>query len=132
MEASGESQRINREVNFRPLPGNLYLDFAPVMLELVSGQVFVRSEQFFLTAAFYVWAGCSNAVRRLLPSRAMKDLAYIVVHLTARRLAGVSRPDMGSVAWDEWRVSYALAKDDSWYSFSADHRDYGCADVTGV
>lgn len=62
----------------------------------------------------------------------MKDLAYILVLLTARQHAGVSRPGMGSVAGDEWRVSYALAEDDSWYSVSADHRDYGCAGATGV
>ncbi|EPA7335175.1 hypothetical protein ACQ438_002540 [Escherichia coli O13,129, 135:H26] len=43
----------------------------------------------------------------------MKDLAYIVVLLTARQHAGVSRPGMGSVAGDEWRVSYALVEDDS-------------------
>lgn len=36
MEAAGEPQRINRKVNFAPLPGNLHLNFAPVMLELVS------------------------------------------------------------------------------------------------
>lgn len=28
MEAAGEPQRINREVNFAPFPGNLHLDFA--------------------------------------------------------------------------------------------------------
>ncbi len=36
MEAAGEPQRINRKVNFAPLPGNLPLNFAPVVLELVS------------------------------------------------------------------------------------------------
>ncbi|EOY5726416.1 hypothetical protein ACP6ZN_005002, partial [Enterobacter cloacae] len=46
--------------------------------------------------------------------------------------AGVSRPGMGSVAGDEWRVSYALAEDDSWYSVSADRRDYDCAGATEV
>ncbi|EYZ93574.1 hypothetical protein BW79_16105 [Escherichia coli O119:H4 str. 03-3458] len=36
MEAAGEPQRINRKVNFAPEPGNLHLNFASVMLELVS------------------------------------------------------------------------------------------------
>lgn len=36
MEAAGEPRRINRKVNFAPLPGNLHLSFAPVVLELVS------------------------------------------------------------------------------------------------
>ncbi len=46
MEASGEPQRINREVNFTPLPGNLQLDFAPVVLELISRLGFEANRSF--------------------------------------------------------------------------------------
>lgn len=57
------------------------------------------------------------AVRRPLPSRARTDLAYIVAFLTARQHAGVAVPVWA--AWQcEWRISYALAEDDSWYSVS--------------
>lgn len=37
MEATGEPQRINREVNFASLPGDLHLNFVPVVLQLVTG-----------------------------------------------------------------------------------------------
>ncbi|SQK58428.1 Uncharacterised protein [Escherichia coli] len=46
MEAAGEPRRINREVNFTSLPGNLYLDFAPVVLELVSWLGFEANRSF--------------------------------------------------------------------------------------
>lgn len=36
MEATGEPQYIDCEVDFAPLPGNLHLNFAPVVLELTS------------------------------------------------------------------------------------------------
>lgn len=32
----------------------------------------------------------------------------------------------------EWRVSYALAEDDSWYSVSADYQAYDCAGAPGM
>lgn len=37
MEATGELHHINREVNFASLPGDLHLNFAPVVLQLVTG-----------------------------------------------------------------------------------------------
>ncbi len=40
MEATGEPQRVNREVNFASLPGDLHLNFAPVVLQLVTGLSF--------------------------------------------------------------------------------------------
>ena len=49
MEAAGAPQRINRKVNFAPLPGNLHLNFAPVVLELVSRLSFEANCSFLRT-----------------------------------------------------------------------------------
>ena len=58
MEATGESQRINREVNFASLPGAPHLNFAPVMLQLVTGpgfeaNCFLRWPHFALLIALH-------------------------------------------------------------------------------
>lgn len=53
MEAAGEPQRINRKVNFAPLPGNLHLNFAPVVLELISRLSFEANSSAYSLAAGY-------------------------------------------------------------------------------
>ena len=40
MEATREPQSVNREVNFASLPGDFHLDFAPVVLKLITGLSF--------------------------------------------------------------------------------------------